>query len=196
MPTSTGPGMSVDAKADGASSRAGASDAFMRPTIVVVMGVSGSGKTTVAAMLAGRLHWQFEEGDKLHSAANIAKMSAGIPLNDEDRRPWLAAIAAVIRQWSLEGRSGVVTCSALKRAYRRIIIGDDPAVRLVYLKGSRDLILRRMAARQGHFMPVALLDSQFAALEEPAPEEHAIVVPVDRTPAEIVAAIAEAVASR
>src|SRR5579884_2633673 len=137
MPTSTGPGMSVDAKADGASSRAGASDAFMRPTIV-----------------------------------------------------------AVIRQWSLEGRSGVVTCSALKRAYRRTIIGDDPAVRLVYLKGSRDLILRRMAARQGHFMPVALLDSQFAALEEPAPEEHAIVVPVDRTPAEIVAAIAEAVASR
>jgi carbohydrate kinase (thermoresistant glucokinase family) len=165
----------------------------VRPAVVVIMGVSGSGKTTVAAMLAGRLNWQFEEGDSLHSAANIAKMSRGIPLTDEDRQPWLEAIAAVIDRWITEGRSGVVACSALKRAYRRLIINGNPAVRLVYLKGSRELILRRMAARQGHFMPLALLDSQFATLEEPTPEEHAIVVSIDHRPDEIVAEIAAAV---
>jgi carbohydrate kinase (thermoresistant glucokinase family) len=160
-----------------------------KPIVVVVMGVSGSGKTTVAAMLAGRLGWRFEEGDSLHSAANIAKMSHGVPLTDEDRWPWLQAIAEVIAGWIAEGQSGVVACSALKQAYRRIIIGANPAVRLVYLKGSRDLILRRMAARQGHFMPLTLLDSQFDALEEPTPEEHPIIVSIERKPAEIVAEI-------
>ena len=169
--------------------------AVVRPTVAIVMGVSGSGKTTVAAMLAGRLHWEFEEGDNLHSAANIAKMSRGIPLTEEDRWPWLEAIAAVIDRWIAEGRSGVVACSALKRAYRRIIVDGNPAVRLVYLKGSRELILRRMAARHGHFMPLALLDSQFDTLEEPMPEEHAFVVSIDRRPDEIVAEIAAALAA-
>ena len=169
--------------------------ASARPIVVVVMGVSGSGKTTVAAMLAGRLHWRFEEGDNLHSAVNIAKMSHGIPLTDEDRWPWLRAIAAVIAGWIDEGQSGVVACSALKRAYRRIIINDNPAVRLVYLKGPRELILKRMAARHGHFMPLALLDSQFATLEEPTPDEHPLVMSIDRKPDEIVAAIAAALAA-
>jgi carbohydrate kinase (thermoresistant glucokinase family) len=166
-----------------------------RAIVVVVMGVSGSGKTTVAAMLAGRLHWRFEEGDALHSAANIAKMSQGIPLTDEDRRPWLQAIAAVITGWIDEGQSGVVACSALKQAYRRIIIDGNPAVRLVYLQGSRELIQRRMAMRHGHFMPLALLDSQFDTLEEPTPEEHALVISIDRRPDEIVTEIATAVAA-
>jgi carbohydrate kinase (thermoresistant glucokinase family) len=157
------------------------------------MGVSGSGKTTVAAMLAGRLGWRFEEGDSLHSVANVTKMSHGIPLTDEDRWPWLQAISEVITGWIAEGQSGVVACSALKRAYRRVIIGGNAAVRLVYLKGSRDLILRRMAARQGHFMPLSLLDSQFDALEEPTPEERPLVVSIDRKPAEIVAEIAAAI---
>jgi gluconokinase len=166
-----------------------------RPTVVVVMGVSGSGKTTVAAMLAGRLHWRFEEGDNLHSAANIAKMSRGIPLTDEDRWPWLQAIAAVITSWIADGQSGVIACSTLKQAYRRIIIDGKPAVRLVYLQGSRELIQRRMAARHGHFMPLTLLDSQFDILEEPTPEEHALVISIDHRPDEIVTEIAAAVAA-
>ena len=156
------------------------------------MGVSGSGKTTAAAMLAGRQHWRFEEGDNLHSAANVAKMSRGEPLTDEDRWPWLRSIAAVIADWITEGQSGVVACSALKRAYRDIITGGNPRVRLVYLKGSRDLIARRMAARQGHYMPLSLLDSQFAALEEPAPEERPIVISIDQRPEQIVDQIAAA----
>jgi carbohydrate kinase (thermoresistant glucokinase family) len=162
----------------------------MRPIVLVIMGVSGSGKTTVSAMLAGRLNWRFEEGDSLHSAANVAKMSRGEPLTDEDRWPWLRAIAAVVADWIAEGQSGIVACSALKRAYRRIIIDENPAARLVYLKGSRELILKRMAARHGHFMPLSLLDSQFETLEEPTPEENAIVVSIDRRPEEIVAEIA------
>jgi carbohydrate kinase (thermoresistant glucokinase family) len=163
------------------------------PSVIVVMGVSGSGKTTVASLLAGRLCWEFEEGDNFHPATNIAKMSQGIPLTDEDRRPWLEAIAAVIGRWTAEGRSGVVACSALKRVYRRIIVGDTPAVRLVYLKGSRDLIAQRMAARHGHFMPLALLESQFDILEEPTPEEYALVVSINRRPDEIVTEIVAAV---
>ncbi|MGH7088990.1 MAG: gluconokinase [Stellaceae bacterium] len=178
--------------------RAGAAagtPAGSRPVAVVVMGVSGSGKTTVAAMLAERLHWRFEEGDDLHPAANVAKMSGGIPLTDEDRRPWLHAVAAVVAGWMAAGQSGVVACSALKRAYRRIVIGGNPAIHLVYLRGSRGLIRRRMAARQGHFMPPALLDSQFADLEEPTPGERAIVVSIDEPPDAIVAGIAAAVAA-
>jgi carbohydrate kinase (thermoresistant glucokinase family) len=165
------------------------------PVVVVIMGVSGCGKTTVAAMLAGRLHWRFEEGDNLHSAANIVKMSRGVPLTDDDRWPWLRAIADVISGWIAEGHSGVVACSALKRAYRRIIIDDNPAVRLVYLKGSRELMLRRMAARHGHFMPVSLLDSQFETLEEPTSEEAAVVISIDQRPEEIVTEIAAAVSA-
>src|SRR5262249_60751708 len=129
--------------------------------IVVVMGVSGSGKTTVAAMLAGRLNTNFLEGDDLHPPANVQKMRGGTSLTDEDRWAWLEAIARVIDEWRMVGQSGVVTCSALKRAYRRVIIGDRPEVSLAYLKGSHELIHQRMAARHEHFMPVALLANQF-----------------------------------
>ncbi len=165
-------------------------------TVVVVMGVSGSGKTTVAAMLAGALHCPFLEGDELHPPANVEKMRSGTPLSDADRLPWLRKIAERIDGWRDRQESGVVTCSALKRTYRDILIGDRPGVRLVYLKGSRDLIQRRMAARHEHFMPVALLDSQFATLEEPALDEQAVVVSVDGQPAEIVADIMRQLRSR
>ena len=161
-----------------------------RPMIVVVMGVSGSGKTTIASLLAGTLGCPFQEGDKLHPAANVEKMSAGIPLTDADRLPWLRKIAQTIDGWRAAGESGVVTCSALKRAYRDIIVGDRPDVRLVHLKGSRDLIRQRMAARHGHFMPTALLDSQFSILEEPSPDENAIVVDIRGRPEEIAGEIA------
>jgi carbohydrate kinase (thermoresistant glucokinase family) len=156
------------------------------PKVLVVMGVSGSGKTTVGKLLAERLGWHYQEGDALHPPENVAKMSAGTPLSDADRTPWLRRIAARIEDWRSRGESGVVTCSALKRAYRDIIIGDRPDVGLVHLKGSRELIGQRMAARKGHFMPTALLDNQFATLQEPAPEERAIVVDVGGTQAEIV----------
>jgi gluconokinase len=162
-----------------------------RPMVAVVMGVSGSGKTTVAKLLAERSGWQFQEGDTLHPPANVEKMSAGIPLTDADRLPWLRKIAETIDGWRAHGESGVVTCSALKRSYRDIIVGDRPDVRLVYLRGSHDLIRQRMAARHGHFMPSTLLDSQFAILEEPSPDENAIVVDIGGEPKEIVGAIAE-----
>jgi carbohydrate kinase (thermoresistant glucokinase family) len=147
-------------------------------TVVVMMGVSGSGKTTIAMKCAERLGWQVLEGDKLHPPANIAKMKAGTPLNDDDRWPWLRAIAAAIDDWRAKGVSGVVACSALKHAYRDILIGSRPDVILVYLQGSHDLIAARMAARRGHFMPPGLLDSQFATLEEPGEAERPIVVSV------------------
>lgn len=155
-------------------------------TVVVMMGVSGSGKTTIAEGVARREAWPLLEGDKFHPPANIEKMSHGIPLTDEDRWPWLRAIAAAIDDWRKNGQSGVVACSALKRAYRAILIGDRNDVVLVYLQGSKDLIGQRMASRKGHFMPPALLDSQFATLEEPQQDEHPIVVSVAGTPEEIV----------
>jgi gluconokinase len=130
-----------------------------RPVIAVVMGVSGSGKTTVSALLAAALGCRFQEGDNLHPAENVEKMHGGTPLTDADRIPWLRKIAEEIDSWRARGESGVLTCSALKRSYRDIIIGDRPGVTLVYLKGSYDLIRRRMTARHEHFMPVALLDS-------------------------------------
>jgi carbohydrate kinase (thermoresistant glucokinase family) len=165
-------------------------------TIVVVMGVSGSGKTTVAAMLAGALHCQFLEGDDLHPPSNVAKMHGGTPLTDADRWPWLRKIAAEIDGWRSHGESGVVTCSALKRTYRDILIGDRPDVTLVYLRGSRELIRQRMAARHEHFMPAALLDSQFATLEEPGPDERPVVVDIGGRPAEIVAEIVRQLETR
>ena len=155
------------------------------PVVAVVMGVSGSGKTTVAVLLAAALGCQFREGDDLHPAANVEKMHGGTPLTDADRWPWLQKIAEEIDGWRAGGESGVMTCSALKRSYRDIIIGDRPDVTLVYLKGSRDLIRRRMAARHEHFMPVALLDSQFATLQEPASDEYPIAIDVGGRPAEI-----------
>jgi carbohydrate kinase (thermoresistant glucokinase family) len=165
-------------------------------TIVVVMGVSGSGKTTVAELLAKTLGCRFLEGDSLHPPANVEKMRNGTPLNDADRLPWLKRIAQEIDGWRDRGESGVVTCSALKRTYRDILIGNRSGVTLAYLKGSRELIQRRMAARHAHFMPVALLDSQFATLEEPTPDEHAIVVDVGGRPEEIVAGIVQGLQDR
>jgi gluconokinase len=155
------------------------------PVIAVVMGVAGSGKTTVSALLSAALGCQFQEGDDLHPAENVEKMHGGTPLTDEDRMPWLHKIAEEIDSWRARGESGVLTCSALKRSYRDIIIGGRPDVTLVYLRGSYDLIRRRMAARHEHFMPVALLDSQFAALQEPTPDEHPIIVDVGNRPAEV-----------
>jgi carbohydrate kinase (thermoresistant glucokinase family) len=151
-------------------------------TIVVVMGVSGSGKTTVAAGLARGEDWILLEGDSFHPAANIAKMESGTPLTDEDRWPWLRAIAARQDELRAAGQSAVVACSALKRSYRDILIGNRPDTLLMYLRGSKALISERMKARQHHFMPPALLDSQFATLEEPGPDEHPIVVDIGPPP--------------
>ncbi|OLE21885.1 MAG: hypothetical protein AUG44_26275 [Actinobacteria bacterium 13_1_20CM_3_71_11] len=153
------------------------------------MGVSGSGKTTVGAMLAGRLHWVYAEADDFHPLANIEKMAAGHPLTDEDRKPWLAAICAWMDKQIEAGQPGVVTCSALKRAYRDELRAGRPEVRLVYLHGDRDLIAARLASRHGHFFHADMLDTQFRDLEEPTPEEQVLVVPISGTPAEIVAEI-------
>jgi carbohydrate kinase (thermoresistant glucokinase family) len=161
--------------------------------VLVVMGVSGSGKSTIARPLAERLGWPFEEGDDLHPTANVAKMKAGMPLDDADRAPWLAAVAAWIAERLRAGSGGVVTCSALRRAYRDRLREAGDGVIFVLLQGSKAVIGARMAARHGHFMPAALLDSQFATLEVPTPDEHAIVVdvdqPVERQVDEIVAAV-------
>lgn len=160
--------------------------------VLVVMGVSGSGKTTVGEGLARRLGWPFLEGDSLHPPANVAKMKSGTPLDDADRLPWLRAIAARIDDWRRAGSPGIVTCSALKRSYRRILVGDRPEVRLVFLKGTRDTIAPRMAARRGHFMPPGLLQSQLDTLEEPGADERPITVAVDGAPDAIVAEVLRA----
>lgn len=160
------------------------------PTILVVMGVSGSGKSTVAALLAERLGWTFADGDDFHTPDSIARMRDGHPLDDAVRQPWLGRIRAWIEARLAAGESAVVACSALKRAYRRVLIGDSPQVRLVFLEGSRDVIQSRIRARSGHFMPATLLNSQFAALEPPGPEEHPITVGIEESPDAIVAAVA------
>ncbi|WP_300785147.1 gluconokinase [Enhydrobacter sp.] len=163
---------------------------------MVVMGVSGSGKTTIAILLADALHCQFLEGDDLHPQSNVEKMRGGTPLTDADRLPWLHRIAGKIDDWRSRRESGVLTCSALKRSYRDIVIGDRKDVTLVYLHGSWELIHQRMAARRKHFMPAALLDSQFATLEEPGPDENPIVVDVSGQPAEIAAEIVRQLEAR
>jgi gluconokinase len=147
---------------------------------IVVMGVSGSGKSTVAEALARRTGLTFRDDDGFHPAANIEKMRAGIPLTDTDRAPWLAAIARAIDAAAGRKAAMVVACSALKRAYRDVLVHGRRDVALVYLKGTPALIARRLAKRHGHFMPAALLDSQFAALEEPGDDEPAIAVDIDR----------------
>jgi carbohydrate kinase (thermoresistant glucokinase family) len=156
-------------------------------TIIVVMGVSGSGKTTIAVGIAKHLGWRLLEGDDFHPPANVAKMRSGTPLTDDDRWPWLHAIAAEVDRIRAAGESAVVACSTLKRSYRDILIGNRPDVRLVYLQGSQELIGQRMAARKGHFMPPGLLDSQFAALEEPGPDEHPIIVSIAADPEHVIA---------
>ena len=152
------------------------------PTILVIMGVSGSGKTTIATLLAKKLGWVFRDGDEFHPAANVEKMKSGMPLTDEDRRPWLEAIARFIDEELARGTKTIVTCSALKRRYRDIIIDGRKGVRLIYLKGEKALLERRLAQRHGHFMPSSLLKSQFDALEEPGLEENPLIVSVDATP--------------
>jgi carbohydrate kinase (thermoresistant glucokinase family) len=162
------------------------------PAVVIVMGVSGCGKSTVGGLLASRLGWEFEDADWFHPASNIDKMHSGIPLTDEDRWPWLDAIAAWIDTTRRSGGHGVIACSALKRGYRDVLIGKRPDVRLVYLKGDEALIARRMAIRHEHFMPRSLLHSQFKALEEPGPNENPIIVSIEPQPREIVERILSA----
>ncbi|PJN37102.1 gluconate kinase [Streptomyces sp. CB02959] len=151
--------------------------------VIVVMGVAGTGKTTIGPLAADALCVPYAEGDDFHPPANIAKMSAGIPLDDADRGPWLDAIGA----WAhgRAGRGGVVSCSALKRAYRDRLRAAAPGVVFLHLAGDRALIEARMAERKGHFMPTALLDSQFATLEPLGPDEAGVVVDVSGTPEQI-----------
>ena len=150
--------------------------------VLVVMGVSGSGKSTVAAMVAEHLGWAFAEGDAMHPEANVAKMHAGTPLTDEDRWPWLDVVAGWIRGHLQAGTNGVVTCSALKRSYRDVLRASG--VVFVHVAGDRALLEERMSARSGHFMPTSLLKSQLATLEPPQPDEVHVTVAADRTPAE------------
>ncbi len=160
-------------------------------SVLVIMGVSGCGKSTIASMLAHRLHWIYEDGDWFHPKSNIEKMHHGEPLNDEDRWPWLHAIADWIDQTRKAGRHGIVACSALKHAYRGVLVSKRRDVRIVYLKGDRELIARRIAARADHFMPPGLLDSQFKTLEEPGTDERPIVVSIVPHPREIVETIVQ-----
>ncbi len=155
-------------------------------TVLVLMGVSGAGKTTVAQELHRLLGWVFQEGDDLHPPANVEKMRAGHPLNDEDRKPWLEAIARWIDARLAADEPGIITCSDLKRAYRRITVGDRKGVTLVYLEGDERLIAERISQRQHRYMPASLLRSQFATLEPPGPDEHALVVPLEQTVSETV----------
>jgi gluconokinase len=168
------------------SAAAGAADSVddrgLDARVLVVMGVSGSGKSTVAAMVAERLGWDFAEGDAMHPPANVDKMHAGIPLDDEDRWPWLDVVADWIRGHLAAGTNGVVTCSALKRSYRDVL--RAPGVVFVHVAGDGALIEDRMSARSGHFMPTSLLASQLATLEPPQPDEAHITVAADRTPEE------------
>ena len=149
------------------------------PCALVLMGVSGSGKSTIADRLAARLDWRFEDGDGFHPPGNVAKMSAGQPLTDDDRRPWLQAIADEIDRVSRQGERLVVACSALKRAYRDILSHGRKDIRFVFLNGSYELIASRLAARKGHFMPPGLLASQFKTLEPPDTSEHPVTVSID-----------------
>ena len=162
------------------------------PAVAIVMGVSGSGKSTIGALLAARLRWKFEDADHFHPASNVDKMHRGIPLTDEDRWPWLDAVAAWIDKTRHADRHGVIACSVLKRSYRDVLMGGRPDVRLVYLKGDETLIARRIANRREHFMPQSLLHSQFEALEEPDLDEKPIIVSIAPQPREIVAQILSA----
>ncbi|MEF8939200.1 MAG: gluconokinase [Salinivenus sp.] len=153
--------------------------------VVVLMGVSGSGKTTVGTRLAEALGWTFADGDDFHPSANVEKMRRGEPLTDADRWPWLRALRDYIGERLANDAPAVVACSALKAAYREVLLGDNPGAKLVYLRGGYTLIRRRMEARPDHFFNAEMLDSQFEALEEPAPDE-ALIVDIDAPPDEIV----------
>jgi carbohydrate kinase (thermoresistant glucokinase family) len=157
------------------------------------MGPAGSGKTTIGLLLARELHCKYAEADDFHPAVNLARMAAGQPLADDDRWPWLRAIRAFIDATIAEGESAVVTCSALKRSYRELL--RRPGVKLVYLRGSREELQRRLAARQGHFFKATMLDGQLLDLEEPAPDEQVLVVSIGAEPSAIVASILAGVGS-
>jgi carbohydrate kinase (thermoresistant glucokinase family) len=158
--------------------------------IIVIMGVAGSGKTTIGKQLAEKLGWPFFEGDDFHPKANVDKMTQGIPLTDEDRAGWLESIAAQISDLEKEGRSGVFACSALKDAYRQILSSAGKDVRFVYLKGDYDSIRQRLESRVGHFMKPAMLQSQFEILEEP---RDSLVVEIGKSPEEILESIFQAI---
>ena len=160
----------------------------MPPLVIIVMGVSGCGKTTIGELLAEKLGWQFSDADEFHPAANVAKMSAGQPLNDDDRAPWLQAISEHISDCLARDVGAVVTCSALKKAYREVIVVDPERVKFVYLHGSRELLWERISGREGHFMKPAMLDSQLATLEMP---EDALTVEITSKPEAIVASICD-----
>lgn len=150
--------------------------------VVLLMGVTGSGKTLIGAALARSLGWQFADADSFHSDQNIRKMSQGIPLNDADREPWLASLHRAISHWNVRGENVVLACSALKQRYRDQLSADN-ALKFVYLKGDFDLIHTRLATRHGHYMKPEMLTSQFADLEEPP---DAITIDVSGTPEQIV----------
>jgi gluconokinase len=158
--------------------------------VILLMGVSGSGKTTIGQMLSGQLNWPFIDGDSLHSAGNIAKMAAGIPLTDDDRAPWLQSIHAVIERWQAQHKNGIVASSALKEQYRQILLTSSET-KLVYLRGSYDLIYSRMQHRPGHYMKPEMLQSQFATLEDP---KDAIVVDISLSAEQIVSTIRQKLA--
>lgn len=154
-------------------------DASTIPSALIVMGVSGSGKSTIGDKLAERLCWPYEDGDRFHPASNVAKMSAGHPLTDEDRWPWLRAIADEIDRVGKAGQHAVIACSALKRVYRDVLVHGRSDVRIVFLDGTQQLIASRLAQRKGHFMPPGLLASQFTTLEPPGTSENPVIVSID-----------------
>jgi gluconokinase len=158
--------------------------------MILLMGVSGSGKTTIGQMLSAQLNWPFVDGDSLHSPANIAKMAAGIPLTDDDRAPWLQSIHAVMEGWRIQQKNGIIASSALKEKYRKVLL-TSPETKLVYLRGTYDLIYSRMQHRPGHYMKAEMLQSQFASLEEP---KDAIVIDIGSAPEVIVSTIRQQLA--
>lgn len=159
---------------------------------IVVMGVSGTGKTSVAQALRDELGWDFVEGDDLHPVSNIRKMSSGTPLSDADRGPWLEKIASWIRSSDSQGNNTLVTCSALKRTYRDVLRQASPGVIFLHLVGNQDLIAERMTHRIGHFMPPSLLESQFATLEPLNEDENGVSVDVSGSPAEVLQKVHDA----
>jgi gluconokinase len=168
----------------------------LHKTVLLLMGVSGSGKTTIALELQRVLHWPYIDGDDLHPPANVEKMRSGHPLNDQDRLPWLQSIARWIDDRLAAGEPGIITCSNLKRAYRRITVGDREGVVLVYLRGEEHVIADRISKRQHQYMPTSLLRSQFETLEEPGEDEHPVTVLVHGSIAETVTELLRNVAAR